>query len=589
MLDRLRLSGGVHCFLVKKSVPKRLIEDCLKKAETEAVGHTTWIVRQAFNYGGKQQHMSCTLFRTEKLPSFLNNGTERDIKYCYAVILEMDGYVLVSKSGARDFSNLLEGHAKRVDGQVLMGAFLEKGSDIEKFTAEAIDAARAKVRKQTLEGKQLQDNVSTIGSSNKVLNNLQHKTNDKLISVVGNTGRYNFRGEKGTVDDFIQQNLIATQKFSAPIPQNEFLNNFATILKFSDHVASLKPREMLINTSDILDFAYSKDNPAPRLVYKKDGAKRYLPISVQHYMEKIGDLLEIKEDITLSHTFFLIENSIDKSLTLEHNANRYFLQSQKFEHMYLEFDSTDEVSIQALINQEQWFNLTFDVPQMHYAAGSLCRDNKLLGNIPGFLQMFVPDPALARITSEKGKPGKNAIKFPANTIFDYIESRFKAGVDHLILEDLGYEISDYIGIKKLLSVQLFHGKAADKTLSASAFQEVVGQALKNLNFFTQLDVIPAKAKTWNKLYSSTKINRIRTADKKNVEKDVMATLQATNVDKEVFLVVNFLSFAALRTELNKLKAEKPTKKATLPLLWLLSSLRTSCLERNVKVHIYCRP
>ena len=69
----------------------------------------------------------------------------------------------------------------------------------------------------------------------------------------------------------------------------------------------------------------------------------------------------------------------------------------------------------------------------------------------------------------------------------------------------------------------------------------------------------------------------------------MDTLVATNVDREVFLIVNFLSFSELEKELNKLKAGQPAKKATLPLLWLLSTLRSSCLERNVKVHIYCKP
>jgi len=226
---------------------------------------------------------------------------------------------------------------------------------------------------------------------------------------------------------------------------------------------------------------------------------------------------------------------------------------------------------------------------MHYAAGRLCQDNKLLGNIPGFLQMFRPDPQLAAIKSEKGRLLKSAVQFPKGTLFDYVESNFKNGVDHLILEDLGYEISDYIAVRKLQKIQLIHCKAADKKLSASAFQEVVGQALKNLSFFSQLELIPEKSKTWKKTYSFTKIKRIRTTDKKNVEKDVRDTLLATNGDKEVILVVNFLSLALLRTELNHLKAGKPAKKATVPLLWLLSSLRGDCLERNVKLYIYCKP
>lgn len=237
----------------------------------------------------------------------------------------------------------------------------------------------------------------------------------------------------------------------------------------------------------------------------------------------------------------------------------------------------------------QWFNITFDEPAIHYAAGQLCQDNKLLGNINGFLQIFVADPLLASIVSEKGIVNVKSKRFRSNTLFQYVESKFKPNVDHLILDDLGYEVGDYIGVKNMKKVQLFHCKAADRMLSASAFQEVVGQALKNLNFFSQIDAIGAKAKLWRKNYPSTSISRVRTADKVHFEKDMKAALSAPNCDKEIYLIVNFLSLSLLRAQLNNVRAGRAAQKAAVPLLWLLSSLKNSCMERGIKIYIYCKP
>jgi len=589
MLNRFEFVGSIHCFLVTKTIPKNLIENCLKRAEYGAVGYATRVIREPFSVNGSTQYLSCTLFRTEKLPPFLKDGTERDIRHCYVLIAEWDNYLLIRKIGGRDFSNLLRGYVRKVESKTLMGAFLGKGSDVEKYTADAIDAARANIKRQSWEGKKLQETVSTLGSSNKVLNNLQHTTDDTKYSIIGNTSRYNVRGVKGGAEEFIRLNQGVTSKFSAPVPSNDFLDSFADILKLSDHVFTLKPSEILVNTPDILDFILAKDNPAPRLYYDRDGTKRYLPGKLEDYLDKIASLMDIEEKVIKKEVRFEIGNDLDATLTLDHDDDQFFLQSEKFQNLCLEFDDTDSENLQDLINRMQWFNITFSQPELHYAAGQLCRDNKLLGNIAGFLQMFIPDADLKAVTSEKGKPRTNAVKFPKKTLFDFVESKFTAGVDTLVVEDLGYEFADYIATKRLQKVQLFHCKAGKSHLSASAFQEVVGQAVKNLSFFSQSEAVSEKAKLWAKKYPSTKIARIRKGDKRHIAKEVRDALQATNVDREVYLMVNFLSLSALRAELNHLKAGRPAKKATLPLLWLLSGLRSSCLERGVKVYIYCKP
>jgi len=343
MLDRFKISGGVHCYTITKTIPQKVIEESLVRAAKDATGHEQRVIRQSHDYMGQVIDVSCTLFRIEKLPAFLESGTERDVKYCYALIVEMGKYLLVSKSGTRDFSNLLDKYVKKVPTQVVMGSLLEKGSNIEKLTAEAIDTAHSKIRKQTLEGEQLQNNISTLGASNKVLSNLQHRSGTRKISVLGNSGRYNFRGEKGDINEFIKTNLDATKRFSSPLPQNNFLDNFASVLNLVDHVSTLKPREILISIPDVLEYVFEKDNPAPKLYHEKGAIKRYLSESVIAYLEKLADSLDVDEDTTGSVSRHLIKNGIDASLSLEHDAQHYYLKSDELENVYLEFDDTDSV------------------------------------------------------------------------------------------------------------------------------------------------------------------------------------------------------------------------------------------------------
>jgi hypothetical protein len=184
---------------------------------------------------------------------------------------------------------------------------------------------------------------------------------------------------------------------------------------------------------------------------------------------------------------------------------------------------------------------------------------------------------------------KSTKKFQQKTLFNFVEQTFKPNLDHLILDDLGYETADSIGIKKMLKALLLHCKWDDKILSASAFQIIVGQALKNLNFFAQIDAVDAKTVLWRQHYSVTTMPRIRLGGKVGLANEIKKTLAATNVDREVILVVNFLSYKLLKEQLMYLKAGKPALRSTTPLLWLLNSLRNACTERGVKIYIYCKP
>lgn len=590
MLDRFQQSGGVHCYKVIKPIPRQVIKACLEQAAEAAEQKPTTTIRDAYSLQSSNQWLSCTLFFTKARPGFLTSGPERNITYCYALIAEIGKYLFVSKCGARNFSDLLEDYVQLVEPDVLMNAFIDKDSDVANFSAQTIGTKREGVHRQSFKGKRLQKYVSTFGAANKTLSNVQLEGKNGAKTVMGKAGRVNARGEKFDATGFITQGLSYIKDFKKPFVQNDFINSFAIPLKFPDYVSKITPTEILINTAVLSDFIISQPNPTPRLYYRKRNNRRYLTMTAGQLVEHLSGLEEVVKQGRGKQALYQLTSKVDKTLTVRANGTHYVLESDKFKHVYLEFDKTYSENVQQLINHNHLFNLTFSTPLIHYAEGKLWRNNNLLGNINGFLELFIADKALATITSEKGRPTTAAVKFPANTLFDFVESRFKSQVDYLVLDDLGYEVGDHVGIATGKKVQVIHSKAKQKgQLSASAFQEIVGQAQKNLNFFTQFDAINAKVASWKKTYASTKITRMRKGDKKKIGRDLTETLASTNADREVYLVVNFLSLSILQQELAKLKSGGKARRSVVPVLWLLSGLKTLCQEMHVKLYIYCKP
>ena len=187
--------------------------------------------------------------------------------------------------------------------------------------------------------------------------------------------------------------------------------------------------------------------------------------------------------------------------------------------------------------------------------------------------------------------------FPQKSLFAYIEKEYKQADSIIVCDDLGTEWADYIRVSED-SVALFAAKHKGCCFSASAFQEVVGQAQKNLGTFFPLSTTWKRKETkWSGLYQldgiSTNITRVRTPGKTAKEAiDYWKKAERKgNYQRDLYLVIDFLSKQELEDNLLKLKQGRDfaQKKEAVPMLWLISSLWASCQELNIKLHITCRP
>src|SRR5437762_2176289 len=99
-----------------------------------------------------------------------------------------------------------------------------------------------------------------------------------------------------------------------------------------------------------------------------------------------------------------------------------------------------------------------------------------------FLRRLLTDRLLANATSEKGGFVTGQAEFSDGSVFRAVVDSV-AREDVLICDDLGDEWADFIGVTadvRQSMISFYHAKHGDRSLSASAFHDAVGQAIKNL-------------------------------------------------------------------------------------------------------------
>lgn len=185
---------------------------------------------------------------------------------------------------------------------------------------------------------------------------------------------------------------------------------------------------------------------------------------------------------------------------------------------------------------------------------------------------------------------RSEIEFQLNDD-NFIDTILASDADYLFCDDFGNEFADFISIKNSKSICYYHAKYATSQLSASNFQEVIGQALKNIGNMNpssaQLDI---KKTRWSAYYTGSAIPLIRRGDSvENGVHNFTRTLNHPNSINHIYIVVNYLSKTRVLAELNALKEGRPTPAQTIQLFWILSSFISTCKELGFQAHITCKP
>lgn len=577
-LARFILTENAYFFTIKKAISKKTIERAIAEASINKKGAFLYKeIKESKSYGGLNFLISSAVFKYESLPSFLTHGTEVEIKYGYLITVEYNGFLIVSKRGTTEFMELFESNVVEIDYNTLSKFKLNPSTQYKKLGVHNLDTSRGTMRRATYEAEDVKGALSTISTGNKIVSSLKIKNSSGFTSIAIGTSRVNDFGYKLNIQEFCDWCDKTCKQINAFSPTNTYLDNFAEPLSYSKEIGSLQPTSILFNFSPFLD-AYDA-GLISEIYYEFSGKKRRMDLKL--VMDNHDFCLDVQ--YIKSTKNYEIKNNFDATLSLKKGRNSIIVSGSKLKNIFIEYTTGEVVNLLSAINKDSLYIVAFDNIDIRYSTRTLFKDNKLLGNIDYFLKSIETTASLTAATSEKGNVTSISSSFDATSIFGIIETSI-SNEQYLLCDDLGDEWADYIGFTPNSIIRFYHAKSSSQKYSASAFHDLVSQAIKNLgNFDFNRDLTSKKTKI-SSLYSGSKIKRLRKGSASNCFKSLKETYNSPNIVREIVLVIDFLNKADLESELKKLKTGK-AKNQTVQILWLLSTLIGTCQERGLNVRI----
>lgn len=587
MIERLSLSETAYFYHINNRLSTKFINKLfINVSKGKSGSYTKKIVNESYVIGDKNIFYSLCIFKYKGKPNFLDeSGTEKEIKYAYLLILQYSNMIVINKKNISGLNTLLKGLISDVDYTTISRLYLSDSSQFEKLSMLNMDINNNSVRKRNIEANDLSSSFSSIYSSKYIINSLRIKDNDNRISLALNTSKINRLGKKVSVDEYFKWAIGVVDKVEIFELTDSYLDNFASPVKSQEILLDLEPTSILFLFNDLIeDF---ERGLIEEVVYNFN--EKYKRINLLQYLKQFDNFCEFEPNNAPSKVH-KIKNFADKNLKLRKNKLSLSVNSIRLKNIIISYQSKD-INLMEYINKNQNFIVTFSEIDYVYTNKKLFKDTKLLGHLKSFLNVLEPYESLNLITSEKGNYTPISRNFDPDSLFYFIENTLASNVDYLFCDDLGNEFADFISIKDSKSICFYHAKNGSSLLSASDFQVVLGQALKNIgNMNMSTTDLQRKLSRWNDNIKDTNIPLKRIGDSvDNGGESFIRTSNAPNSIKEIYIVVNFLSKSRLENGLNNLNRGNPCPHQIVQILWLLSSFIATCKELGIIVHITCLP
>lgn len=569
------------------------INTIFAQVSSDRVGNFTFKrVKQAEALGTVSVYYSICVFKFNKRPSFLDDDFNDifETKYGYLMIVEYLDYIVIIRRYITELDLIKE--LEPLDYLTISRVYVGNETKFERLSMKNMNVAQAALRNKTLEANDVKESISSLGANKYIVNNMRVRDSESTKSLSFGTSRISELDTKVKLTPLLRWIVGVVNRTRAFANTPSFLDVFAQPVSFEKYSDQLMPNSVLFSVSEIKSDI---ENGIVEEVSYSSPLGDQVVIPMNRFMKQVDKFNGFCElDVAPNENQYMIKNSLDNTLLLRVNPKSITISSDKLKRIELTI-SGDKITLLQYLVQRNLYLVTFEAVEFVYFSRKLFKDHKLISGIDHFLSTFIANDALLTTTSEKGTILPGSTSFQANSIFGVIENTLAGHANFLFCDDYGNEWADYISIDDD-SINFYHAKSNGSTahsLSASAFHEIVSQALKNLG-----NVIPSenqwgnKQQKWTEMYSGSQIRRLRIGD--TVEHGITMYKDLVfkpNVRKKVYLVVDFISKAQLTTAFHEIRAGNPVgrKKELTQILWLISSLISNCAELGYDVHIICQP
>lgn len=579
----------------KQSISKKDIQDMLKNVTEDKISGN-FLFNNCRNNGPKNTKYSLRIFKNKpKTPSFIgiNDPNWVEQKIGYYLFIEYEDYVAILRKYCtvpKEISDKLEG----IDYDRLIGLYSNKETEFKRLSMQNLDGSDFAMRYKSYEALNLKDNVSPIGSSHYFIRSVKGNNGDDRFALTLYSSRINDLQSDFKLDAICKwvQETVDQIKAITSLKSN-FLNIFAKPEKYANNRGKLKPSSLLIfhglittiHDDQNASFYHVLDDGCQNII-NNDTFNRYLGMISKCY-EKVNSV----ERKGKKHYYTGINDSIEICLL----KSGIKLRNKNWDNIVIIGSENNQYDgpLSDLINKYSLFNVYFTDTELVYNNRTLFRDTKLLSSAEHFIDIMIGNiPNTLTCEKHHYNSAKNIKNWANDSMFEYVEHNLKNNYEYFICDDYGKEWADHIGISEN-QVTFFIEKHKSSINSASDFQDVVGQALKNIaNLIPTKEQLEGKREWWLGQYITSQMQRYR-SEHGTVEGAIQEWLennQRPNCKREMCLVVDFLSKKEFTIQLKKLiKGEYVEHEAELRMrLWLLSSFVTSCLEYGVTPLIYCK-
>lgn len=588
MIESLSLSKNAQFYSLEKQLSKKSVTDAFREISKNRIGNylINEIKKNYVTSSGNKVTYSITSYKIEAEPSFLEGTNTKEHKYAYLLLIEFDDALAILKK----YVDSPEKHFTRFIGEYDYEKFChfhgDKNPEYERVTMKNMSISNAVIRSRSLEAKSLNGILPSTSSSRSIPSNFRMNIGQESYALTPSTSRVSNRDKKSNFNVCIDWAFKVKEEIKSTKKSSEFISNFASPVRLKDIMDSgYKVVAILFDLSEIEDKVAS----GVATLQKNDG-KQLSTNELNRFFNHLKAPMLVDGEV-------LKTKGVALAGKIGYSKNSISVKNKILEQVSVAENGVPSYTVGSFINKNKPFSAVFDSPNYSYFSKSCFEDKHLLNNIQSILNVFDDSYNFTNVASEKEKPlDAHLTKFPEKSLFRAVEDNYCSRHDIVICDDMNDEWADHIAIDRSSatpSITFIHSKFTKKdTYGASAFHEVVAQALKNIGR-TQAEKSLYKIKyynEWSNTYEGTKIKRVNGAQSwPEIEKALDVIDQNPNSIKKIVLATPFLKKTKLQSELKNLSNRQKCKPHYVQLIWLINTFISSCKDCGVQAHILCKP
>lgn len=552
------------------------------------------IVRQAENIGLGVDQARCSLlvFRRESNPVMFDFEKDafpsklKEYKVCYLLIVEIRQYVVIVKKNISHLTSFINSLVP-ISAKTIANILVNDTTDFQQMKLANMNTSKNAIRTKSYEANNLQISMPMFGTNQNIVTTVRFANDvDGVCTINIGTSRIAKFGNKKGIGSLIVWLNDLVDKIENYADTETFLTRFAMPHNWKANSAALVPTSLLINIFDVQN--YIGERLDDKNIYRKTGKDTY-KLFTDYFWRIFRNGSECIELTRHSDTQFRY-----KSIGVAKQANGLNVEvDSPLDSLYYIDAQGKYTPLKNLINSLHCFTVCFSDFLYVYAYGKLYKNSEIDKDFDSILAVLKPVASITNVTSEKGE-GYNlySTAFTNDCLFHVVENELYSDAEILLCDDMGNEWADHIALKGS-TISFIHSKCKNtQSLSASYFQDVIGQAVKNIgNMNPGETALRSKISSMRGTWKDTSIQKCRIGNVDAIEDAYNNLMRNPNKKREVCLAVNFLSKNSLSVAFDNIKHNVPfqQKNSVIQMAWILNGFISTCKQADLDCKIYCKP